>query len=718
MSVFVSKRRGGKWRLFALALALLAGMSGLEARAGVSFEREVGPLLIARCLDCHSGEKPSGGLDLGSREGLARGAKSGAVVEPGDPSASVLVEAVAEGRMPPKKAERLASPDVDLLERWVREGAVWSGGALLPGSLTTDHRAGLDWWSLRTIVRPEAPRVRRPERLANPIDAFLLARLEREGIEPAPEADRRALIRRMTFDLLGLPPTPEEVEAFVRDTSADAREKLVDRLLASPHHGERWARHWLDVVRFAESHGYEHDSLRPNAWAYRDYVIRSLNADLPFDRFTTEQLAGDVLAPGDPDALAATGFLVAGPFDEVGSKVTSPLMRANVRADEIEDMVGVTGQAFLGLTLQCARCHNHKFDPIPQDDYYRLAAVLAGVGHGGPEADKAPVYVPRHTSPEPTHVLNRGDVQAPGRIVGPGAPGAVRTVSGTFTLPESAGEGARRLALARWLTDARNPLTARVIVNRIWQQHFGRGIVATPSDFGFNGSRPSHPELLDWLAAELVEGGWRLKRLHRLILLSSAYRRSSRFDPAAAGVDAENHRLWRTSPRRLEAEEVRDAVLAVSGSLNPAMGGPGFALFDSRTNAGTLYRPVDRAGPEFRRRSVYRTVVRGTEAPLLATFDCPDASTTTPTRSVTTTPLQALGLWNDPFMHRQSLRFAERLQREAPDPARRVDRAYALAFGRPPRDDERARAVDFAARNGWPTFARLLFNTNEFLFID
>ena len=712
----VRKRLGGNWRPF--ALALLIAMTGVEARAGVSFEREVGPLLVARCLDCHSGEKPSGGLDLSTREGLARGAKSGEVVEPGDPEASVLVEAVVEGRMPPKKADRLASKEIDLLERWVREGAGWSGGALLAGSVTTDRRAGLDWWSLRPIVRPDVPPVRRREWVANPIDAFLLAKLEREGLDPAPEADRRTLIRRMTFDLHGLPPTPEEVEAFVTDPSIDALEKLVDRLLASPHHGERWARHWLDVVRFAESHGYEHDSLRPNAWAYRDYVIRSLNTDLPFDQFTAEQIAGDLLAPGDPNALAATGFLVAGPYDEVGSKVKSALMRANVRADEIEDMVGVTGQAFLGLTLQCARCHNHKFDPIPQDDYYRIAAVLAGVRHGGPEADKAPIYIPSHTPAEPTHVLHRGDVQAPGRIVGPGAPGAVRTIPATFALPESAGEGARRLALARWLTDRRNPLTARVIVNRIWQEHFGRGIVATPSDFGFNGARPSHPELLDWLATELVEGGWRLKRIHRLILLSSAYRRASRFDPAAAAVDAENHWLWRASTRRLEAEEVRDTVLAVSGSLNPAMGGPGFALFESKTNAGTLYRPVDRDGAVYRRRSIYRTVVRGTETPLLATLDCPDASTTTPTRSVTTTPLQALGLWNDPFMHRQSFLFAERLQREAPDPARRVELAYALAFGRPPRDSERARAVDFATRNGWPTFARLLFNTNEFLFLD
>ncbi len=703
----------------AIVLVVVAAIvDRTKAADAVSFERDVRPLLVARCLDCHSGETPAGGLDLTTREGVLKGSENGEVVEPGDPGSSVLVDMVENGLMPPKKADRLTTREQVILKDWIKAGVVWSGGALVPGSVTTDRRAGLDWWSLQPIRQPSLPKIGHPERVSNAIDAFVEAKLEAEKFEPAPEADRRTLIRRMTFDLHGLPPSPEEIDAFLADEAPGALERLVDRLLASPRYGERWARHWLDVVRFAESHGYEHDSPRSNAWRYREYVIKSLNDDTPYDRFVTEQLAGDVLAPEDPETIAATGFLVAGPFDEVGSKVKSALMRASVRQDELEDVIGVTGQTFLGLTLQCARCHNHKFDPIPQEDYYRLQALFAGVRHGGPEADRHDPYMPEQITPEPVRLLQRGDVQSPDRVVAPGVPSAVRTLPNTFDLSEMASDGERRLTLARWITDCRNPLTARVVVNRIWQQHFGRGIVTTPSDFGFNGTRPSHPELLDWLATELIEGGWRLKRIHRLILLSTVYRRSSRHDPSAASRDADNQWLCRMSPRRLDAEEVRDAMLAISGQLNIAMGGPGFALFEAKTNAGTLYRPVDRDGLEFRRRSIYRTVVRGTENPLLATLDCPDSSTTTPTRSVTTTPLQALSLWNDPFIHRQALAFASRLDHEATEPTSRIDRAYNLAFGRHPSDEERQRALAFVSRHGWASFCRVLLNSNEFLFID
>ncbi|MFO0950257.1 MAG: PSD1 and planctomycete cytochrome C domain-containing protein [Isosphaeraceae bacterium] len=574
---------------------ILLGLIGAGARAddgpAVSFERDVRPLLVGRCLDCHSGEKPSGGLDLTTRDGLLKGSETGPVVEPGDAAASTLVDVVTEGLMPPKKPDRLSADQVAVLKRWVEQGARWDGPALVPGSVTTDRRAGLDWWSLQPVRKPAVPQA---GPASNPIDAFLLQKLAAEGLKPVGPADRPTLIRRLTFDLTGLPPTPEEFDTFVNDDRPDAYERLVDRLLASPRYGEKWARHWLDVVRFAESHGYEHDSPRPNAWPYRDYVIRSFNTDKPYDRFVAEQIAGDVISPGDPEAEAATGFLVAGPFDEVGSKVTSALMRANVRQDELEDLIGVTGQAFLGLTLQCARCHNHKFDPLTQDDYYRLQAILAGVRHGGVEADKPARYLPKRDKPEIIHVLHRGDVQSPGREVAPGVPRAVR---GEFEASTFSQEGERRWAFAAWLVHPSNPLTARVAVNRLWQHHFGQGVVGTPSDFGFNGTRPTHPELLDWLASELVDQGWRLRPIHRLIVTSDAYRRSSRPDPAAQKVDADNRWLWRFSPRRLEAEEVRDATLAVSGRLVETPGGPGFALCDSKTNAGTLYRPVDRDGP-------------------------------------------------------------------------------------------------------------------------
>lgn len=699
-------------------VSIVAGVCRAEDHGTVSFERAVRPLLVSRCLDCHSGETPAGGLNLTTREGLLKGSESGEVVEPGDAGSSVLVEMVENGLMPPKKADRLTAEEKTILKRWIENGAGWSGGTLVPGSITTDRRAGLDWWSLQPIVRPGVPEVGHPERVANPIDAFIEAKLEAGKLEPSPEADRRTLIRRMTFDLHGLPPSPEEIDSFLADETPVAIERLVDRLLASPRYGERWARHWLDVVRFAESHGYEHDSPRPYAWRYRDYVIKSLSNDKPYDRFVAEQLAGDVLSPDDPESIAATGFLVAGPFDEVGSKVKSALMRASVRQDELEDMIGVTGQTFLGLTLQCARCHNHKFDPIPQEDYYRVQALLVGVRHGDAAVDRRNPYRPQHTALEPVRLLGRGDVQSPGRVVSPGVLSAVPTLRNAFEAPSTASEGDRRQTLARWITDRRNPLTARVIVNRIWQQHFGRGIVSTPSDFGFNGARPSHPELLDWLASELVDGGWRLKRIQRSILLSAAYRRSSRHDPSAASRDADNRWLWQMTPRRLDAEEVRDAALAISGQLNTLMEGPGFALFEARTNAGTLYRPVDRDGPAFRRRSIYRTVVRGTENPLLATLDCPDASTTTPTRSVTTTPLQALGLWNDPFIHRQGIAFAGRLRREADEPSARIVRAYRLAFGRHPSRKEQERALAFVSRHDWASFCRVLLNSNEFLFID
>ncbi len=702
-----------------VAISSLLALPPASAEDRRSFVREVRPILVGRCLDCHSGDKPAGGLDMSTRERLLKGGKSGRVVEPGDADASSLLDAVAEGVMPPKKGDRLGEAEIATLRGWIVQGAPWDAGPISPGMFTTDRRAGLDWWSLQPIVRPAVPVGADGSPLAtNAIDAFVLRKLSEQKLTPSPEADRRTLIRRMTFDLHGLPPSPGEIDAFENDRRPGMVERLVDRLLASPRYGERWGRHWLDVVRFAESHGYEHDSPRFGAWAYRDSVIEGLNDDIPYDRFVAEQIAGDVLAPKDERAVAASGFLVAGPYDEVGSKVASAIMRANVRQDELEDLIGVVGQAFLGLTVQCARCHNHKFDPIPQEDFYRIEAAFAGVKHGGDDFNKKPVYLPKREKPEATKVLNRGDVLAPGREVAPGALRAVGALDSGFDVDAKADESARRVALTKWLTDRRNPLTARVMANRVWQHHFGQGIVATPSDFGFNGVRPTHPELLDWLASELMDGGWKLKRLHRLILLSDAYRRSSRFDPAAAAVDSDNRWLWRFSPRRLDAEEVRDTLLLISGQLNETRGGPGYQLFDSRTNAGTLYKPVDKDGPEYRRRSIYRMVVRGAENPLLTTLDCPEPSTTTPTRAVTTTPLQALSLWNDRFVHRQSAAFAGRLEHDAPDTGSRIRLAYRLAFGREPKKTEQAEAERFAKAQGLGRLCHVLINANEFLIIE
>ena len=720
-----------------------------------------------------------------------------------------------------------------------------------PPPPTTERRAGYDWWSLQAVKRPEVPQVRRTEWVRNPIDAFVLARLENENLAPSPEADRRALIRRVSFDLTGVPPTPEEVEAFERDNSAGAYESLVDRLLASPHYGERWARHWLDVVRFGESQGFERNHYRPHAWRYRDWVITALNGDMPYDEFVRLQVAGDALRPDDPLAVAATGYLVAGAYDFVGQTEGTDTMKLVSRQDQLEDFVGNLGQTFLGLTVNCARCHDHKFDPISQREYYQVAAALAGVFDGErdtptkkPAADATPLREVRakmdaidgdirkrlgqklidgaraaaekagrnadakakasaekpddknrkeeaaeaqkdaersqaelarlttgdtaarsvsydhvlaelpveskaayralvfeasrqeivdsllaggaaHAvspkKPEPTRILARGDVKQPGETVSPSALAAVRGPSADFGLAPDAPEDQRRKRLAEWITDARNPLVARVIVNRLWHHHFGAGIVHTPNDFGFNGGRPSHPELLDWLASELVAGKWSLKNLHRQIVLSATYRQSSA--PRADGLakDAGNRLLWRKSPARLEAEALRDAVLAATGELNPRMGGPGFHDFTMPPQQGKnqVYEAADVSGPEFERRTIYRASPRSGGNALLSTLDCPDPSVATPARTVTTTPLQALSLLNNAFMIRSAETMAARVKREAGDePAAQVERAYRIAFGRAPSRDEVQSAGDFVKEHGLAQLCLVLFNASEFVYVD
>ncbi len=867
-------------------------------------------------------------------------------------------------------------------------------------------------WSLQPLRQPAVPAGE------NPIDAFVQAGLRTRGLEPSPAAAPRDLIRRVYFDLTGLPPTPDEVADFERDPSPARYAQLVDRLLASPRYGERWGRHWLDLARYTESTGFEYDRLRDNAWPYRDYVIRSFNDDKPYDRFMQEQIAGDVLSPVTGEGIVATSLLVCGPYDQAGNAQANATQRAITHEEEMEDMLSVVGQTFLGLTLNCARCHDHKFDPISQKDYYRIKAVFEGVRHGerpmegtqerqerevriaalnreiaaanqtvaGIEADGArraaaknpgppvvagpepyarwtfdgtavpspsagllpgrPVdgaeisggqlrlpkpgayfqtaplareitektleawvaladleqgggaaislesadgrqfdaivfgerqakkwvagsegyartrdvaapeetgpagtlvhlaavyradntialyrngepygaaYQPgtplatfragdarvvlgrRHlgggrpwltgsiqaaalydralsasevaaafrargqgiplpeilaglnddertargaglaraqrareelerskkspamaysgirVKPEPTRVLLRGDVKSPGEVITPAALSAISAVPSEFGLGADAPEADRRLKFAAWLADPRNPLPARVMANRVWQLHFGQGLVSTPSDLGVNGVRPTHPELLDWLAAKFVDSGWSVKSLHRLILNSATYRQAAQPPAASAkalAVDADNLYLWRFTPRRLEAEAVRDAMLAVSGELNLQQGGPSFRPFTTTDFNATFYHPFDKGDPEYNRRTVYRMNVNSGKEPLLDVLDCPDPSVKTPRRGVTTTPLQALGLMNSSFVQRQSARLAERsLQLARQDLSGAIQIAYRLALGRSATGEELQRASAAAQERSLTNVCWALLNSSEFMYV-
>jgi hypothetical protein len=698
------------------------------------FDEQVVPILARHCLECHGATIRKGGLSLATENAFRKGGRSGLAVEPGQPESSLLWEQVASGTMP-KGRPGLSSDEKEILRKWIADGARWGTTEIDPFSVTTDRRAGYDWWSLRPVRPVAPPTVKRSDWPRNEVDRFVLARLESCGLSPAPEADRRTLIRRLSFDLVGLPPEPEEVERFVADQAPGAYEKLVERLLASPHHGERWARHWLDVVRFGESQGFEYNRIRDNAWRYRDWVVDALNRDLPYDEFVRRQVAGDVLYPKDLAALIATGYLVCGTWDQPGHLEGSASMQKQVRQDELEEMVGTLGQSLLGLTINCARCHDHKFDPISQKEYYQVAALLSGVTQGEKERDKIPlspsdagrkfpgvahVVIPKQ--PPVTAVLARGEYRNPGATVAPAGLKALSMLNADFGLAPDAPEGRRREALAHWLCDRRNPLTPRVFVNRLWQHHFGQGLVDTPSDFGFNGSRPSHPELLDYLAARFVEGGWKIKQMQRLLVTSSAYRQESRVrDDRASGLDAENRLLWRANPRRLEGEAVRDAALAVSGALNRQIGGPSFR--DVSVKLGSQNHEFSDPTGEFshavNRRSLYRLWARSGNHPLLDALDCPDPSVMAPRRTRTITPLQALSMTNNPFMEKCADRFAARLRRDAGDDAARlVDRAWSLAFSRSPVEREARTARAFLAKHGLEGLCLVLYSANEFLFID
>ncbi len=986
----------------------------------VGFQTQIAPLIQQHCIRCHSPGNREGDLSLATFEDLKRHDW----VIAGAPARSYLIEQVthADGQAPamPQEAAPLSVDEVALLSRWIAQGAQWPEEVVI----TEKPKADASWWAYQPLrasgksdpmSRPTEP----TQRSGFSIDALISARLAEQGLGLSPPADRRTLIRRLSFDLHGLPPTPEQVVAFVNDSDPDAYGNLVDRMLASPRYGERFAQHWLDISHYADTHGFERDKRRDHAWRYRDYVIQALNADKPYDRFLQEQIAGDVLWPEYEQAVIATGFLAAGPWDFVGQVETkSPLLRRTARSLDLDDMVTQVMTATMAMTVNCARCHDHKLDPISQREYYQLQAVFAGVrranrvvsksrerqgqarraelvtqrdkinekiarlegsgwdladivgggngmgtgaDHNGidtrngksqtgqlgrlsdvvlnrfnnassafvdgvfiPDGEAAQAHIPvsstgititnlpktsgeawdmirngpvksQHSPelegidftkpghhllglhanagitfdlaaikkahlPEPTeqglqfttkvgyfgargnshadawvfldgqqrfhfpalrradglqsldillpptarfltlvatdggdgismdqigfgdpqlrpaaaetlaptqhnelaqlrqqrnHIVNRlaawepaeqfygvvsqapvppvrllvrGDAESPtGDALPPTALSALAMLDPKLGTTQSS-DGERRAALARWITHPDNPLAPRVMVNRIWQWHFGTGIVDTPSDFGFGGGRPSHPELLDGLANALVEHHGSLKMLHRMIVTSQTYRQASRYArpnghgsdaTRAVQIDADNRLLWRQNPRRIEAEAIRDAVLSVSGKLNGELGGPGFEDFRYTEAYAPIYTYFAADSPELWRRSIYRYIVRTTPDQFLTTLDCPDPANLTARRLTTTTPLQSLALYNNEFMLRQARYFAERLEQEAgSDRALQVDRAFRLAFGRPPTNAELALAVEFIQQQGLFGLCRSLFNANEFVYVD
>ena len=988
-------------RSLLLALIIPSLASGAEESF---FHEQVVPILQRRCVGCHSDSESKGEFSVESRSG----AFENDFIIPGDAANSRFIEVIVpvDGKAEmPKGKDPITPKEVAVLTKWVADGAEWPSGVSVEEAKVADF----DWWSLKPLTRPDVPKAGDAKEwpIRTPIDAFVIAKLKEKRLTPSPIADRRTLVRRLYFDLIGLPPTPSQVKSFVNDTDPNAYERLVDQLLKSKHYGERWARHWLDVVHYADTHGYDKDKLRPNAWPYRDYVIRSLNEDKPYARFVEEQIAGDVLWPYTEDGITATGFIAAGPWDFIGhaevpeSKIDGRIARHLDR----DDMVSSTMNTFTSTTVQCARCHNHKFDPITQEHYYSLQTIFAaldradrsydddpevgkererltgrerelvsqkskldarvkelggkglsdleqeirelkkqladqdrkpefgyhselsddvnaekwvqidlgeetpieqiklygahddfggiGAGFGFPlrfrieasnddefselvttlvdrtskdfpnpgvkprsfpvtkvkaryvrftatklfdrkgkyifalgemevlssgknvasnksvsskDSIEAPVrwqrknlvdgygygrernrgikeglaakekerdeLVKRHVpsavraelenvtqqlantkeslatlptgkkvyagtihhgsgsfkgtgavggKPRTINVLHRGDILQPRQLASPGRFPISNEDDWRFQIAEDQDEGARRVELTKWVTAKDNPLTWRSIVNRVWQYHFGRGIVDTPNDFGRMGATPTHPELLDWLAVEFRDGGQSLKELHKLIVTSSVYRQASANQPENAAVDSGNQFLWRMGRRRLTAEEIRDAVLSVAGKLNKRMGGPGVQLFElerAEHSPHYEYHKHDPDDPASHRRSVYRFIVRSQPDPFMTTLDCADSSQSVPTRIETVTPLQALSLMNNKFMLAMSKRFAESVAVKSESVDDQVLAAFEVALGRQPSKLEHNELTRYADEHGLANTCRLLFNLNEFVFVD
>ncbi|MBI3863728.1 MAG: DUF1553 domain-containing protein [Planctomycetia bacterium] len=779
------------WLACGVAPQVAIAADGAPTAADIEFfEKKIRPLLVNRCFECHAdqGKGVKGGLHLDSRSGILAGGDSGPAIVSENPAESSLVEAINYGQesaqMPPRG--KLPQSEIDLLTEWVRRGAPYPDSkrpAIAEKNRKwIDYEAGKKFWSFQPLAWHSPPVVKDTGWPVQTIDTFILSSLEQNGLAPTPAADRRTLLRRLSFDLTGLPPTIAELEAFEADSSEGAYDRQVERLLASPHYGEKWGRFWLDVVRYCDLAEPWSVDKAARAWLYRDWVVNSLNDDLPFNRFLELQLAADQMPDAQPHDIAALGLLGLSPVYWKELKLDQSVIKSVV-AEEWEERINTLSGAVLGLTVACARCHDHKYDPISQEDYYALAGVLASIRLTTrpllPEAEARIVTTAREQAKawqkareellarkpetdeskqqaeelakqiaqleqstphyhEPLayavedaslHVLpdgpdrtkldyRMGEAQNVALQVrgNPGNPGTVvpRRFLGVLSpgspTPYAHGSGRRELA-RNFVADAA-PLTARVIVNRVWQQHFGRGLVDTPSNFGLTGALPSHPELFDDLVARFVAHGWSLKWLHREIVLSAAYRQSSRFDAARFAVDPDNRLLWRASRRRLDVESWRDAMLAATGRLDLSLGGSDRSLDDADNHRRTLYGTV-------KRRELHA---------MLRLNDFPDPTTHNASRDLTTTPLQQLFVLNSPFMQQQAAALAERVRRECPDDFEgQIHRAYQLLYGREPTDRQWQLARDFfapAAANPaalgelWKQYAHALLGSNESAYVD
>lgn len=767
------------------------------------FESRIRPLLVEHCYSCHAvdADEVQGEFLLDSRAAIRKGGPRGPAVVPHEPGRSVLMDAIryknTEMQMPPEG--KLSDEQIADLERWIRLGA--PDPRHQPTRIarkTIDFEEGREFWSLKPVADPAPPQVRAADWPRNDLDRFILARLEAAGVPPASDVGRAALLRRVTYDLTGLPPTPEERAAFEADTSPEAYAKVVERLLDSPQYGERWGRYWLDVVRYSDTAGDNSDFPIPQMYRYRNWVIGAFNRDLPFDQFVREQLAGDLL-PGGTDEerrqrTIATGYIANA--RRFGSRVDDYPQHLT-----IEDTLDNVGRAFLGLTINCARCHDHKFDPISTEDYYGLYGIFQSTRYPWPgieleqrQRDLVPLCSAqeveayrnsRRSEEEPLRaqvkrlekdrdaakdddrkrlegevkkarelletflkqpvpydeayavaegaaiddaaVQRRGDPQQAGDII----PRRFLTVMGGRELPSDDRSSGRR-QLAEWIVDPANPLTARVLANRLWLYHFGKGLVATPNDFGRQGRQPTHPELLDWLATRLVQSGWSIKALHRTILLSRTYQLASVPGDVALQKDPTNELLSAYPSRRLDADAIRDTLLALGGNLDLTSGGP--HPFPAQTEWKFTQHNPFKAVYETNRRSVYLMTQRIQRHPYLAIFDGADPAASTPVRGTSTTPIQALYLLNDPFVHEQAKRFAERIFREGNDDPSRIRRAYRLALGREPRAEELELGQQFlvsvrettggeppaplSEQDAWFAYVRALFRLNEFVYLD